>query len=100
MMTVSLFSGTVFNDPEKLTTDLMVTFVFPLIAAPIVSGLALLIAKLLTIRGVRFVVIIGLGVAVPLGAYLLALVGHWIARMLYAGNKAEVPVWLFGTVTA
>lgn len=97
---LSFMTGSLFNDPETLGMDLFMTFGFPLIAAPIVSGLALLIAKLLTIRGIRVVVVIGLGVALPLGAYLLALAGHWIARMLYAGNKAEVPAWLFGTVAA
>lgn len=100
IMAVNLLGGNAFNDPDTFVTDLVMTFIFPMIAAPIISGLALLIAKLLTIRGIRVVVIIGLGVAVPLGAYVLALVGHWIARMLYAGNKADVPVWLFGTVAA
>ena len=97
---LSFMTGSLFSDPTTLGTDLFMTFGFPLIAAPIVSGIALLIAKLMTIRGIRVAVIIGLGVAIPIGAYLLALAGHWIARMLYAGNKAEVPAWLFGTVTA
>ena len=97
---INVFAGAMFTDPNQLGMDLFMTFGFPLIAAPIISGIALLIAKLMTIRGIRVAVIIGLGVAVPLGAYLLALAGHWIARMLYAGNKAEVPAWLFGTVAA
>ena len=97
---LSFMTGSLFSDPTTLGTDLFMTFGFPLIAAPIVSGIALLIAKLMTIRGIRVAVIIGLGVAIPIGAYLLALAGHWIARMLYAGNKSEVPAWLFGTVTA
>ena len=97
---LSFMTGSLFSDPTTLGTDLFMTFGFPLIAAPIISGIALLIAKLMTIRGIRVAVIIGLGVAIPIGAYLLALAGHWIARMLYAGNKAEVPAWLFGTVTA
>lgn len=100
IMLINLLAGSLFSDPTTLGMDLFMTFGFPLIAAPIISGIALLIAKLMTLRGLRVAVIIGLGVAVPLGAYLLALAGHWIARMLYAGNKAEVPFWLFGTVTA
>ncbi|HSM70225.1 MAG TPA: SHOCT domain-containing protein [Anaerolineales bacterium] len=76
--------------------DLFIVFVFPLVAAPILSGAALLIAKLFTVPIVRWVVVFGLGVIAPVSLYLLALVGHWIARMLYMGNKASIPSVPFG----
>jgi hypothetical protein len=99
-MALVVVAGGIFNDPAEFGTDLFMAFVFPTIAAPIIGGLALLIAKLLTLPVVRYLVLIGLGFAVPLGAYVLALAGHWVARALYAGDKAEVPVWLYGTATA
>jgi hypothetical protein len=89
LMLMDFFDGILFRDPNKLGMDLFVVFAFPLIAAPIVSGLSIFIAKLLSIRGVRWLVVVGLGVVIPLAAFLLALVGHLIARKLYTGNPAR-----------
>lgn len=92
LMLVDLFTGVLFSDPQKLGMDLFVVFIFPLITAPIVSGLALLITKLLNIQGIRWLIVIGLGVVLPISAYLLVLAGHWIARKLHTDNKADLPV--------
>ena len=96
LMMLSLLTGTFFKDPNTLGMDLFTVFVFPLIAAPIISGLALLVAKLLTVPVVRWLVIFGLGVIAPIVGFLLALVGHWIARALYLGDKASLPRIPFG----
>jgi hypothetical protein len=98
IMISSIFSGTVFRDVNKLGSDLFVMFIFPLIAASVISGFALIIAKLFTIPMVRWLVAFGLGIFVPVGAYLLALTGHWIARMLYLGDKTDLPRIPFGAV--
>lgn len=92
LMLIDFLTGILFSDPNKLGMDLFVAFIFPLIAAPIVSGLALLIAKSLNIWGISWLVVIGLGVVIPICAYLLVLAGHWIARKLHTGNKADLPV--------
>ena len=86
LMLISLFDGMLFRDPSELGMDMFMVFVFPLIVAPIISGLAIFIAKLLSIRGLRLLVVVGLGVAIPLVAFVLTLVGHLIARRFYAGN--------------
>jgi hypothetical protein len=98
LTSIGLFAGTTFRNPDEFGTDLFMTVVFPLIAAPLVSGFALLIAKLFTIPMVRWLVVFGLGVFLPIGMYLLALAGHWIARMLYVGDKADLPIVPMGTV--
>lgn len=98
LMLIDFFTGILFRDPNKLGMDLFVAFIFPLITAPIVSGLALLITKLLNIRSIRWLVVIGLGVVIPIGAFLLVLAGHWIARKLYTDNKANLPVVLSGAI--
>ena len=85
LMAMAFFGGTLFDDPNEMGMSLLMAFVFPLIAAPLISGLALLIAKLLSIRGLRYLVVIGLGGVVPLGALALVGVGHLITRKLYTG---------------
>ena len=92
------FSGTSFQNPEELGMGLFVALILPLVAAPIVSGGALLIAKLFTIPFVRWLVVFGLGVFAPVGLYLLAWLGHWLARMLYVGDKADLPFVPLGVV--
>jgi hypothetical protein len=94
------FAGTSFQKPDDLGMSLFVVFILPLIAAPFVSGGALLIAKLFTIPVVRWLVVFGLGVFTPIGLYLLALIGHWIARVLYIGDKMDLPVVPLGAVEA
>jgi len=83
--------GIIFSDPEKLGFELIVAFVFPLIVAPILSGLTLLIAKLISIRVLRWIVIVGLGVIIPLVAFLLVFIAHVITRKIYIGNKEYLP---------
>lgn len=100
LTSIGIFAGTTFRNPDKLGTDLFMTVVFPLVAAPLVSGFALLIAKLFTIPMVRWLVVFGLGVFLPIGMYLLALAGHWIARMLYLGDKAVLPIVPMGAVAS
>jgi hypothetical protein len=89
MMAIAFFGGTLFHDPATFGMDLFMVFVFPLIAAPLLSGAALLIARLLTVRGLRYLVVIGLGILIPLGAYLWVALGHFIARRLYTGPSPE-----------
>ena len=91
LMLLGFFAGTRFSDANEIGSDLFAMFVIPLILAPIISGLALLVAKLFTIPVVRWLVVFGLGIFFPVGMYLLALFGHWIARKLYLGNKADFP---------
>jgi hypothetical protein len=86
---INFLGGTLFRDPNQLGMDLFMVFIFPLIAAPIIGGAALVIAKLLSIRGVRWLVVVGLGVVIPLVAFVMVWVGHLIARKLYTGHKAE-----------
>jgi hypothetical protein len=83
--------GIIFSDPEKLGFELFVAFVFPLIVAPIISGLTLLIAKLISIPVIRWIVIVGLGVIIPLIAFLLVFIAHFITRKIYIGNKEYLP---------
>jgi hypothetical protein len=89
MMAIALFGGTLFHDPATFGMELFMVFAFPLIAAPLLSAVALLLAKLLTVRGLRYLVVIGLGVLIPLGAYLWVALGHFIARRLYTGPGPE-----------
>src|SRR5512147_2571904 len=77
--------GIIFSDPEKLGFELFVAFIFPLIVAPIISGLTWLIAKLISIPVVRWIVIVGLGVIIPLAAFLLVFIAHFITRRIYSG---------------
>ena len=83
--------GIIFSDPEKLGFELFVAFVFPLIVAPIISGLTLLIAKLISIPVIRWIVIVGLGVIIPLVAFLLVFIAHFVTRKIYIGNKEYLP---------
>lgn len=87
---INFFGGTLFRDPNLLGMDLFMVFIFPLIAAPMIGGAALVIAKLLSIRGVRWLVFVGMGVVIPLVAFVMVWAGHLIARKLYTGhnNKA------------
>lgn len=100
IMLSSALGGNLFSDADKLGMDLFVMFIFPLIAALLLSGFALLVAKLFTVPVVRWLVVIGLGIFAPIGAYLLALMGYWIARKLYLGDIAELPGLPFGAVEA
>jgi hypothetical protein len=86
LILISLFDGMLFRDPSELGMDMFMVFVFPLIVAPLISGLAIFIAKLLSIRGIRLLVVVGLGVVIPVVAFVLSLLGHLIARRLYAGH--------------
>lgn len=85
-MVLNLFAGTLFTDLDKLGMDLFVVFIFPLITVPIISGLALLIAKLLGIPVIRWLVILGLGVAIPIVAFVWVYISHMITRKLYLGK--------------
>lgn len=98
LTSIGIFAGTSFQNPDELGMDLFMVVVFPLVAAPIVSGGALLIAKLFTIPFVRWLVLFGLGVFAPVGLYLLAWLGHWLTRMLYVGDKAVLPIVPLGAV--
>jgi hypothetical protein len=100
IMLSSALGGNMFKGADTLGMDLFALFIFPLIAALLGSGFALLVAKLLTVPVVRWLVVFGLGIFAPLGAYLLALAGYWIARKLYLGDKADLPRLPFGAVEA
>lgn len=86
LMVLNFISGTLFTDSSKLGMDLFVVFIFPLITIPIISGLALLIAKLLDIPVIRWLVILGLGVAIPIVAFVWVYTSHIITRKLYIGR--------------
>ncbi len=83
--------GIIFRDPEKLGFELFVAFLFPLIVAPILSGLTLLIAKLVGIPATRWIVTVALGVIIPLVAFLLVFIAHFITRKIYIGNRGYLP---------
>jgi len=91
LMLLVTLGGTMFDDPNEVGMSLFMIFVFPLFAAPIISGLALLIARLLNIQGVGCLVILGLGVLIPLVAFALVFIGHLITRKFYTGDIANIP---------
>jgi len=86
LMLMDFFDGILLTDPNKVGMDLFMIFIFPLIAAPFISGFALFIAKLLSIRGIRFLVVVGLGVVIPIIAFVLVYASHLITRKLYTGK--------------
>ncbi|MBK6794330.1 MAG: SHOCT domain-containing protein [Anaerolineales bacterium] len=91
IMVFDVVEGIVFRDPEKIMFDIFVVFVLPLIIAPIISGLALLIAKLLSIPVIRWFVILGLGIITPLVVFALVFVAHFVTRKFYTGDKNSLP---------
>lgn len=91
LMLLVTLGGTMFDDPNEVGMSLIMIFIFPLFAAPIISGLALLITRLLNIQGIGCLVILGLGILIPLVAFALVFVGHLITRKLYTGDPANIP---------
>lgn len=85
------FSGTLFSDPKQVGMSIFMVFFFPLIAAPIISGLAILISRLLNLPNIGCLVIVVLGFIIPLVAFGLVLVANSIARKLYTGDIANIP---------
>ena len=90
MLLVS-FGGTLFNDPKQVGMSIFMVFFFPLIAAPIISGLAILISRLLNLPGIGCLVIVCLGFVIPLVAFAVVFVAHSLARRLYAGDIESIP---------
>jgi hypothetical protein len=91
LMLLVSFSGTLFSDPKQVGMSLFMVFLFPLIAAPIISGLAILIARLLNLPNIGCLVVIVLGFIIPLVAFALVFIGHAITRKLYTGDIANIP---------
>ena len=90
MLLVS-FSGTLFSDPKQVGMSIFMVFFFPLIAAPIISGLAILISRLLNLPNIGCLVVIVLGFVIPLVAFGLVFVANSIARKLYTGDIDSLP---------
>ena len=93
MLLVS-FGGTLFDDPNEVGMSIFMVFFFPLIAAPIVGGLSLLITRLLNMGYLGCLVILGLGVVIPLVAIALAFVGSLITKKLYTGDPESIPEFM------
>jgi hypothetical protein len=93
MLLVS-FGGTLFDDPSEVGMSIFMVFFFPLIAAPIVSGLSLLITRLLNMGYLGCLIILSLGVVIPLVAIALVFVGHLITKKLYTGDLESIPEFM------
>jgi hypothetical protein len=91
LMLLPLRDGRLFMKPDEMGMDIFMVFFLPLIAAPLISGLSLLIAKAITVRVLRWLVIVGLGVIIPISAFAYVFLGHVITRKFYLGNKRNMP---------
>ena len=79
-----------FQAPVDWTTLLLAWLLAPLLGAPVVSGLAMLIAGLVNQKGCGFLLILLLGVAIPIAALIIVGIGSAIARALYIAPDGEV----------
>lgn len=91
LMLLVAFSGTLFDDPSQIGMNIFMVFFFPLIVAPIISGLAMLITRLISIPGIGCLIIVGLGFIIPLVAFVLVFLGSLITRKLYIGDLEKIP---------
>ena len=93
-MLLASLTGTLFDDPNEVGMSLFMIFVFPLIVAPIISGLSLLLTKLLNMGYLGCLIILALGVVPPLVAIALVFVGTLITKKLYTGDPESIPEFI------
>ncbi len=76
--------SSLFQNPDALGMDLFMVFVFPFIAAPIISGLSILLVAFIRHNPVfGWAVYPLLGFFIPFGAYMLVWLASFVAQRLY-----------------
>lgn len=90
-MGLILITGGMFQNPDNLANEIVMLTIFPWIAAPLFSGLALLITASLRYQVVGCLVVVGLAFIIPMVAILFVWLGTLIANKLYTGSRETIP---------